>query len=153
MRVGWRNSILIHCASEHASQSSFAPRSRSRIYVPVTQWPDICDEIRAGIHAWIVLVVFYLDNGLVHYSHQVHQQCILKKWQKMIYRQTSNLIYTLAGNQIVDDHSDVVGASPVGAALNTSSFSTEHLASVDWATTTARQDDKHLRFGIWCALY
>ena len=30
---------------------------------------------------------------------------------------------TLEGNKIVD-HSDVVGASPVGAALTTSSFST-----------------------------
>ena len=39
------------------------------------------------------------------------------------YRQTSNIRYTLAGKQIVD-HSDVVGASPVGAAPTTSSFST-----------------------------
>ena len=46
--------------------------------------------------------------------------------------QTSNIIRTLEGNQIVD-HSDVVGASPVGAAPTTSSFSTWHLASVDWA--------------------
>ena len=39
------------------------------------------------------------------------------------YRQTSNIICTLVGNKIVD-HSDVVGASPVGAAPTTSSFST-----------------------------
>ena len=38
-----------------------------------------------------------------------------------IYRQTSNISRTLLGNEIVD-HSDVVGASPVGAALTTSSF-------------------------------
>ena len=37
--------------------------------------------------------------------------------------QTSNIIHTLIGNKIVD-HSDVVGASPVGAAPTTSSFST-----------------------------
>ena len=39
------------------------------------------------------------------------------------YRQVSNIRRTLVGNQIVD-HSDVVGASPVGAAPATSSFST-----------------------------
>ena len=39
------------------------------------------------------------------------------------YRQVSNIRRTLAGNLIVD-HSDVVGASPVGAAPTTSSFST-----------------------------
>ena len=39
------------------------------------------------------------------------------------YRQVSNIRRTLAGNKFVD-HSDVVGASPVGAAPTTSSFST-----------------------------
>ena len=41
----------------------------------------------------------------------------------VIYRQVSNISRTLVGNKIVD-HSDVVGASPVGAAPTTSSFST-----------------------------
>ena len=41
-------------------------------------------------------------------------------------------------------HSDVVGASPVDAAPTTSSYSTKHLVSMDWATTTARRDDEHL---------
>ena len=39
------------------------------------------------------------------------------------YRQVSIIRPTLIGNQIVD-HSDVVGASHVGAAPTTSSFST-----------------------------
>ena len=39
------------------------------------------------------------------------------------YRQVSNIRLTLVGNKIVD-HSDVVGASPVGAAPTTSSFLT-----------------------------
>ena len=39
------------------------------------------------------------------------------------YRQVSNISCTLVGNKIVD-HSDVVGASPAGAAPTTSSFST-----------------------------
>ena len=39
------------------------------------------------------------------------------------YHQVSNIRGTLIGNQIVD-HSDVVGASGVGPAPTTSSFST-----------------------------
>ena len=39
------------------------------------------------------------------------------------YRQVSNIRRTLVGIKIVD-HSDVVEASPVGAAPTTSSFST-----------------------------
>ena len=38
------------------------------------------------------------------------------------YRKTSNIRHTLLGNEIVD-HSDVIGASPAGAAPTTSSFS------------------------------
>ena len=68
------------------------------------------------------------------------------------YRQASNIRATLVENEIVD-HSDVVGASPVGAAPTTSSFSTQHMASLDGAKTTARQDEKHLSLWIWCALY
>ena len=45
---------------------------------------------------------------------------------KLSYCQTYNISHILVGNKIVD-HSDVVGASPVGAAPTTSSFSTEHL--------------------------
>ena len=62
------------------------------------------------------------------------------------YRQTSNISHTL-GNKIVD-HSDVVGASHVGAAPTTSSFST----SADKAKATIRRDKKHLAFGICCVL-
>ena len=42
---------------------------------------------------------------------------------QMDYRKTSTISRTLVGNRIVDN-SDVVGASPVGAAPTTSSFST-----------------------------
>ena len=40
-----------------------------------------------------------------------------------IYRQVSNIRRTLVGNKIAD-HSDVVGASPLGAAPTTSSYTT-----------------------------
>ena len=63
------------------------------------------------------------------------------------YRQTSNIGRTFDGNKIVD-HSDVVGASPVGAAPTTSSFLIWHLASMDWTKTTVRRDEKHLSVEI-----
>ena len=60
------------------------------------------------------------------------------------------------GNRIAD-HSDVVGASPIGAAPTTSSFSTWHPASRDSAKAVARQyenllnvwDLVRLILGIW----
>ena len=67
------------------------------------------------------------------------------------YHQSSNIRLLWVGNEIVD-HSDVVGASPVGAAPTTSSFSTLYLASMDWPKSTARRDDNHLSFQI-CGAY
>ena len=73
----------------------------------------------------------------------------VKLWQ---YRKISNISRTLVGNKIVD-LSDVVGASPVGAAPTTSSFSTWHLASRDSAKTAATQYENLLSVGILCGLY
>ena len=69
-----------------------------------------------------------------------------------MYRKVSNISRTLVGNNIVD-HSDVVGASSAGAAPYTSSFSTKHMASLDWPKTTVRRDEKHLSLRIWYVLY
>ena len=52
--------------------------------------------------------------------------CTIALWLDQLslnYRQASNIRCILVGNKIVD-HSDVVGASPAGAAPTTSSFST-----------------------------
>ena len=67
---------------------------------------------------------------------------VLVQFFKFMYCQTSDTRSTSVGNEIVDN-SDVVGASPVGAAPTTSSFSTEHMALMVWARTTARWDGKH----------
>ena len=61
------------------------------------------------------------DNGLAT-SHYLNK-CGLHIASWGIYRHTSNIRRTSVGNQIVD-HSDVVGASPVGAAPTTSSSPT-----------------------------
>ena len=45
------------------------------------------------------------------------------KAHKYIYHQTSNISHISVGNQVID-HSDVVGASPVGIDPTTSSFLT-----------------------------
>ena len=71
---------------------------------------------------------------------------------ELTYFQTSHIRCTLVSNKIVDPL-EVVGASPIGTAPTTSSFSTEHLASMDWAKTTARRDENPLSFVIWCTLY
>ena len=63
----------------------------------------------------------------------------------MEYHKTSNMSCTLVDNKFVD-HSDVFGALPVGAVPTTSSSLTWHLASVDWAKTTAEREET-FKFG------
>ena len=46
-----------------------------------------------------------------------------RNWLPETFRQTSNISHILIGNKLFD-YSDVIGASPVGAAPTTSSFST-----------------------------
>ena len=70
--------------------------------------------------------VIRLYRPSIHeHDRQTSGKCSLEGGK---YRQVSNVRRTLVGNWIAD-HSDVVGASPVGAAPTTSSFSTWHLAS------------------------
>ena len=70
----------------------------------------------------------------------------------VFYRKTSIISHTLVCNKIVD-HSDVVGALPVGAAPTTSSYLTLHLALMDWVKTTGRLHETQLSFEILCDLY
>ena len=83
----------------------------------------------------------------MHKQWRVAPKDDVRGWHFVIYPQTFNIRGTLVGYKIVD-HSDVIGASPVGAAPTTSSFSTSHLASMDWAKTTIRRDEKHISFGF-----
>ena len=95
-------------------------------------------------------VILYMITGFIEcYGCEKTNQPIAKKqkvfrplstslnltWSQYVYHsQTSNIGCTLVGYKIVD-HSDVVGASPRGAA------------------TTARRDQNHSSFGIWCVFY
>ena len=69
--------------------------------------------------------------GVTH-SKWKHEDTVLQVWWHrfstivgniLYHRKTSNISRILIGNKIVDN-SDVVGASAVGAAPTTSSFST-----------------------------
>ena len=69
----------------------------------------------------------------------------------LYYRQTFNINRTLVGNKIVD-LSDVVEASPEGAAQTIYLFSTLHLSSMGWAKTTSMWNEKNLILGFWYVL-
>ena len=75
-----------------------------------------CTE-RLLIHCGVLLFILYKWG-----SGEVKWKCFMEPLS-VYYRQVSNIRRTLAGNTFVD-HSDVVGASPVGAAPTTSSFLT-----------------------------
>ena len=62
-----------------------------------------------------------LISNLIRHIQNGHLADIWDLWD--LWSKTSNISRTLVGNKIVDN-SDVVGASPVGAAPTTSSFST-----------------------------
>ena len=68
----------------------------------------------------------------------------------MGYRQVSNIRRILVGNKIVD-HSDVVAITWTCRRCSKYIFILD--LTLDWAKTNARQDEKHLCLGIWCALY
>ena len=70
----------------------------------------------ASFNAWEG-ILYRISKSIFEISLKLSYPSIEK------YRQVSNIRRTLAGNKI-DDHSDVVGASPVGAAPTASSLST-----------------------------
>ena len=87
------------------------------VHKALSQWDDkpTNNKENKGLPAIIPVVnIVCLMNG-----RSVMCVCV----SYYVSRKTSNIRRTLVGNQIVD-HSDIVGASPVGAAPTTSSFST-----------------------------
>ena len=57
------------------------------------------------------------------FDYQIMKFAVSVESSRNIYRKISDIRRTLVGNKILD-HSDVVGASPIGVAPTTSSFST-----------------------------
>ena len=77
---------------------------------------DLIIELVIMDYLWVQGKAFILSWDEIFIN-----QTTLTVWVN--YPKTSNISRTLVGNEIVD-HSDVVGASPVGAAPTSSSFST-----------------------------
>ena len=104
----------------------------------LTHWPEVppCNVIELGQdwmrYACCLIAPSYYPNkfdlALAKSRGDIHLIAMLQIWMtkmslKTTFSQTSNINCTLVGNKLVD-HSDVVGASPVGAAPTTSSFMT-----------------------------
>ena len=130
--------VLMHCR-----YCSRAPNHRCFLIQINTEW--------VGFIPVIVAITFLLKDTC---CFQVISQpnCHLRIVLNHHCRKVSNKSSTLVGNKIVD-HSDVVGASPVGAAPTTSSFSISHLSSQDLAKTATRRYENLLSVVIWCDLY
>ena len=134
--------------------------SRVSLIAEYSQW-DLCK-----ISLWLLsrhilqYIIFFFNSRHIYIlcknDDQKHSiaccSISIMIWQKNNYRQVSNIKRTLVGDKIVD-HSDIVGASPVGVAPTISSFCTEYLASIDWVKANVRWDENHLSFVIWCHLY
>ena len=98
---------------------------------------------------WYSLLMAPFQFMLFEYAYNSIIRCLAAALK---YRQTSYIHRTFVCNKIVG-HSDEAGASPVGAAPTTSSFSTEYRDSMDWAKTVASRDEKHFSVGILCGIY
>ena len=82
----------------------------------ITRINQYCmDIVYAFISMWHVLHVDWVCENSGRKINKLSNH-------NYIYRQISNIRRPLVGNKI-GDHSDVAGASPVGAAPTTSSFS------------------------------
>ena len=71
----------------------------------------------------LIYVFLQQEINLCLFHWQESYDILLTFRRDYSYRKTSNISCTLLGNKIIDN-SDVDGASPVGAAPTTSSFST-----------------------------
>ena len=114
----------LHCVQYHV----MLYRDKSRLYSTMKPPPEMDSlDSKWWINdkcQWKFRYVFSCEwrwdmvfiETISHNKHSI-------TWFIRSYHQISNIRHTFVGNQIVD-HSDVVGASPVGAAPTTSSLST-----------------------------
>ena len=125
MWFGWDNLNCEECISKFHPNHS--PRNSFSKFLCLCQ-------------IFISLISFPLDSALLNFIWNIN------------YRKIANISRNLVCDKIVY-HSDVFGASPVGAAPTTCSFLTKHLASTNFAMITARRDKTHLSLGIWYVSY
>ena len=80
-------------------------------------------QISTCIESFKLCLKFYWVECVRGENTVTVSYCFKSAMVQARHRQTSNIWRTLVGNKIVD-HSDVVGAPPVGVAPTTSSFMT-----------------------------
>ena len=149
----------LHCLFNSLIRPTVKKTPKLRItalYKGIHRWPNLLPSFRLHVYAtcWLKIIGAFRCKYKIARLYLISTWMIKRSNQKqhhITYHQTSNISRTLVGNKLVDN-SYVVGASPVGAPT-TSSFSTQHLDLMDWAKTTAIEDENHLSFGIWCSLY
>ena len=141
--------------SDYLYQHPVIVRSQKSVYHPNVAFYIITTKSQNNQYPG---TSFHQSNKFYHPSKVVHGKgCVLLSYTnrvtlgRMYYQQTSNISCSIVGNKIVD-HTDAVGATLVGAAPTTSSFSIKHQASINSTKTNARRYEKHLSFGIWCDL-
>ena len=103
------------------------------------QFHTLCD-LSMNIWQGNILFITYGFDHVIFYTQQ-HRWLVVAMKGRWIHWM-SNIRRILVSNKVVD-HSDAVGASPVGAIPTTPSLSTSHLASMDWAKTTVRRKEKY----------
>ena len=125
-------------------------KSRTDVWVQ----PQILKSIEFDNHICITVMEVYIFFQIlwiwpfIHpwHGHFKIYKCMIINFSMCmfycLYHQTSFISHTLACNKLVD-HSDVVGAALVGTTQTTSSFWTLHLASMNWAKTTAKWNENH----------
>ena len=126
------NWAVVHIPKRHVN---FTPNFAFSRLCDISQEDELSDLETAPWFIPFVLQVMYLKCLVISI---ITFLCYVFK--------SSSISRTLVGNEIVDN-SDVFGASPVGAAPTTSSFSTQHLISMDWAKTTAKRMQE--TFKLW----
>ena len=129
----WKPGVKVPAAAAPAAAAPAAATAAAgngqEILDKIKAQGDKIRQLKAGKAdkvRFILLDLLRLSIWLIHcglkksLTFRRHFQMHFLEWK---CRKTSNISHTLAGNEIVDN-SDVVGASPVGPAPTTSSFST-----------------------------
>ena len=100
----------------------FAPRQ----WETALHGNDVSDWLGASLESALMLYANFMSYTSCNWNLCIYYKQLffrLFEPENIMHRKVSNISRTLVGKKIVD-HSDVVGASPVGAAPTTSSFST-----------------------------
>ena len=120
-----RNSPVICLMSSVAWSNSELCQKWENVSMRCQAWFSIQDICSTHVFALCYICnVFHISSYYLEFCmYSVNAFCVCNLCVNHNYRQVSNISRTLAGFKIVD-HSDVVGASPVGVAPTTSSFST-----------------------------